>query len=61
MDERQLIQKIRMAYWRTMKAGETAEQAMARCMALLRYRRPGEPEGEAKKRIARMLAEEPTL
>jgi hypothetical protein len=60
MDERQLTQKIRRIYQRTMDAGETTEQAMARCMALLRYRRPDENENEAKKRIAKMIAEKPT-
>jgi hypothetical protein len=59
VDERQLTQKIRMIYQRTMEAGETAEQAMARCIAILRYRCPDESEDEVNKRIAKMIAEKP--
>jgi hypothetical protein len=61
MDELQLTQKIRKTYQRTMDAQETTEQAVARCVALLRYHRPGESEDEAKKRIAKMIAGEPLL
>ena len=59
MDRDELAHAVREAYRCAMKARRTNEDAISDCVAVLQQHRVAAGEPEARKLVARMIAEEP--
>jgi hypothetical protein len=60
-DDLELCRAIRDTYRLAMRARYTDGVAMAECVAILRLHRPQLADADARRMVALMLAEEPTL
>ena len=60
-ENHELSRAIRDTYRLAMRTNYADGEAIAECMAVLRQHRPRIAEVDARRMIARMLAEEPTL
>jgi hypothetical protein len=60
-DDLELYRAIRDAYRLAMRAHYADGDAITECVAIVRQRRPSLADADARRMVARMLAEEPTL
>ena len=60
-DDQGLSRAIRDTYRFAMRARYTDGVAITECVAILSLHRPQLADGDARRMVARMLAEEPTL
>ena len=59
MTDDDLSRKVRQSYSNAMEARRTTEQAIRECLSIVQQHRPDRYGPEARKLIARMIAEEP--
>ena len=59
MDRHELARAVRNTYSHAMKAHHSTEEAISRCVAIVREHSPNAGDPEARKLIAQMIAEEP--
>jgi hypothetical protein len=60
-DDQELSRAIRDTYRLAMRTHHADGDAIAECLAVLRQHRPLIADADARRMVARMLAEEPTL
>ena len=60
-DDQGLSRAIRDTYRLAMQTRYVDREAMAECLMVLRQHRPQLADADARRMVARMLAEEPTL